>query len=331
LLIEHGHRQLAAVIGFIAIITAVVAWRTETRRWVAWLAIALLAAVIGQGVLGGIRVVLSDRTFAMIHGCVGPMFFGICVALAVVTGRWWTDRAKTIGEVRISRSLVVLGVAVAVLAYGQLVLGAQLRHVQATASPIGFAHLVRTHIVGAFLLWAMTAVLAWRLSRLERGSFSRIADMGSRSLVSAEKNGRSNSEKNGCGDLTLSPPASLLVGFVGLQIALGGSTWVVNYGWPQFAQLGGWSASYLVKSKAFVESFITTAHVATGSLILAMAVMLTIRLARSRWMTLRGQTIFADTASSREKSSSPSPTKQVGKISEPVEAATERNRKLQVT
>ena len=43
-----------------------------------WLSLVALAAVILQGVLGGLRVVLDERTLAMIHGCVGPAFFALC-------------------------------------------------------------------------------------------------------------------------------------------------------------------------------------------------------------------------------------------------------------
>lgn len=271
LFIEHGHRLLGAVVGFLAIIAVAVAWKTEERGWVRWLAVLLLVAVIGQGILGGMRVVLSDRTLAMAHGCTGPLFFVICVCLAVVTGKWWKNRPESVPGHVPTRGLVRFAAAVTCLAYLQLLLGAQLRHVQATSSPGGFTHLVYTHIAGAFLLWLIVGVLAWRLRSLAKNPKATVA---SPSL---------SSPQTGCGDLTLSRPATLLVGFVGLQIALGLGTWVANYGWPQFAQVGPASASYLVKSKAFTESIITTAHVATGSLILAMGALLWLRLLRTRF------------------------------------------------
>jgi heme a synthase len=260
LFIEHGHRLLGAVVGMLAIIAVVVAWVSEPRLWVRWLSIGLLVAVIGQGVLGGMRVVLSDRTLAMAHGCTAPLFFVICVSLAVVTSRWWWDR----DEQRDSLAPIVgvpLAATTTILAYLQLLLGAQLRHVPATASPAGFTHLVYSHIAGAFLLWGLTGWLAWKLYRSDRIAKS----------------------SGGCGDLTLLRPGYLLVGFVGLQIALGIGTWIANYGWPRFAQVGPFSAGYLVKSKAFTESIVTTAHVATGSLILAVGVMVWLRLLRARF------------------------------------------------
>ncbi len=62
LFIEHGHRLLGAVVGIVAIAIVVVAYLREPRRWVWLLAVGLLVAVIAQGVLGGMRVVLGDRT-----------------------------------------------------------------------------------------------------------------------------------------------------------------------------------------------------------------------------------------------------------------------------
>jgi len=266
LFIEHGHRLLGAVVGIIAIIAVAFAWTTEPRRWVKWLSVGLLVAVIGQGVLGGMRVVLSDRTLAMVHGCTGPLFFVICVSLAVVTSRWWWNRSSEITTIP-TRGGVRLAVFVSLLAYAQLLLGAQLRHVQVTSSPGGFTHLVSTHISGAVLLWILTGFLAWSIVK---------------SCRSSRSDDSSEPQNPGCGDLTLLRPCYLLVGFVGLQIVLGLGTWIANYGWPRIAQMGPFSAGYLVKSKAFTESLITTSHVATGSLILAMAVMIWLRLSRVR-------------------------------------------------
>src|SRR5438034_8861400 len=58
ILYEHTHRLMGTVVGMLAIGLTIVAWRTESRRWVLWLATSVLGAVILQGVLGGLRVVL---------------------------------------------------------------------------------------------------------------------------------------------------------------------------------------------------------------------------------------------------------------------------------
>ena len=42
--------------------------------------LGLVVAVIGQGLMGGLRVVEVSRYLAMIHGIVGQMFFALMVA-----------------------------------------------------------------------------------------------------------------------------------------------------------------------------------------------------------------------------------------------------------
>ncbi len=268
LFIEHGHRLLGALVGLVSIVAVGFAFFSEPRRWVRWLSVLVLLAVIGQGLLGGARVVLADRTLAMLHGCTAEIFFSLCVGLMVVTSRWWWERDGSEPEssgrrdFRPGAGLMTVSLAVCGLAYLQVVLGAQLRHVQPTAAPGGFTHLVMTHISTAFVILALAAWLAWRLSR------------------AAGQNGERSA---GCGDLTLSRPASLLLIFVLWQILLGSVTWVARYGIPWWAQVGPRSASYLVKSQAFAESLMITGHVATGALVLVTSVFLMLRLWRVRF------------------------------------------------
>ena len=250
LFIEHGHRLLGAVVGLVAISLVISAHFKESRRWVFVLTLGLLVAVITQGLLGGLRVVLGDRTLAMVHGCFGPAFFALCAATAVITSRRWNEYLGRQGVIRVGSGLVMLFAAIPALSYTQLVLGAQLRHVQPNASPGIFAMIVATHVIMAFLLWFLTAVAWLKIRR--------------------------------CGDLTLSRPAGLLIGLVAVQIALGVGTWVVNYGWPSILAWVPGSAGFLVRAKGFSDSIIVTSHVATGSLILAVSVVVWIRLLRVR-------------------------------------------------
>ncbi len=252
LFIEHGHRLLGAVVGMVAIgIVIAAAWK-EPRRWVLWLAVTILLAVISQGVLGGIRVVLGDRTSAMIHGCFAPIVFSLCVVMAAVTGRhWWPDippeRRPLAG---LGRLTVTLAVGLVVFSYGQLLLGAQIRHTQPNSPPSRFAMIVALHVMTALWLWLISG-LAWL--RLRR-----------------------------CGDLTLSRPGQVLLGLVTVQIALGVGTWVVNYGWPSFLLWFPGSTGFLVQSRRFADSIIVTGHVATGALILAVSTLLLVRVMRIR-------------------------------------------------
>ncbi|MFK8113720.1 MAG: heme A synthase [Rubripirellula sp.] len=264
LFIEHGHRLLGAVVGFVAIGMLAAAYLREPRRWMVWLAVGLLLGVISQGLLGGMRVVLGDRTLAMIHGCVAPVVFALFVAATVMSSRfWWREPSEADSNLpKVGKGLIGLAIGLVLVSYLQLVFGAQLRHVQPNASPGGFAMTVALHVMTAFLLWMLT-VLSW--SRLRR-----------------------------CGDLTLSRPAGSLIGLLGIQILLGVGTWAVNYGWPSFLQWVPGSVGFLLRSKGFLDSIIVTAHVATGSLILGVSTLVLVRLLRVRHRRNEHTTIESD-------------------------------------
>lgn len=264
LFIEHGHRLLGAVVGLIAILIVAAAHRHEPRRWVRFLAIGLLLMVIAQGLLGGLRVVLSDRTLAMVHGCVGPAFFSLCVAATVVTSRlWWRKIEPEDSQSFHGRGHVLLAGMILIFSYSQVILGARVRHVLPDAAPSEFTTTVAQHVSIACLLWILSLVGFYRFRR--------------------------------CGDLTLSQPILALLVSVTLQIALGVGTWVVNYGWPgilgaKFIQSIPGATGYLIRAKGFWDSIIVTAHVAVGSLILAVSVMVLLRLLRSRHLQLTSKT-----------------------------------------
>ena len=247
LFIEHGHRLLGAVVGLLTIAFCLAVWRTDERRWMRWMAVGGLALVILQGLLGGARVLLNDGQVAMIHGCLGPGFFAYCVALAVCTSARW----------RLSTSLSLpasgcwrLAVAAAGLAYLQIVLGALVRHVPAMASPGTFQILLLFHLFTAL-------VLVFHIFRLVYVTRTTMRDV-----------------------TWISHPSCWLAVLVTFQAALGAATWVVKYGWPYW--LGDWqfAAHYTVSASSFWQGTVVTAHVAIGSLILAMLIMIVLRTAR---------------------------------------------------
>src|SRR3954471_19266606 len=125
ILYEHTHRLMGTVVGMLSILLTIVAWRVEPRRWARWLATAVLGAVIFQGVLGGLRVVLVKLDLAIVHACFAQAFFCLTALTAVVTSRWWLeapDLAQS-GESTGGRRLI-LACAIAVsLVYLQLVAG----------------------------------------------------------------------------------------------------------------------------------------------------------------------------------------------------------------
>ena len=150
LFLEHGHRLLGALAGIITLLLAGVAWRSATRPAVRWLAVAAVALVVVQGVLGGARVLLDDKTVAKVHACTGPLFFAVAVAVATLSRRTSPDHGPA----------TRVPVALLVASYLQLVAGAQLRHLDATVEPSTFQLLVGLHIVGAVAVTVLAAVAA---------------------------------------------------------------------------------------------------------------------------------------------------------------------------
>ncbi len=125
ILYEHTHRLMATVVGFVSIILTIIAWKVEDRRWVRWLATSVLGAVIFQGVLGGLRVVLVKLDLAIVHACFAQAFFCLSVLMAMVTSRWWfkaADLSRSEDGAK-GRRLIAIAVAAVAVVYGQLMIG----------------------------------------------------------------------------------------------------------------------------------------------------------------------------------------------------------------
>ena len=83
---EHGHRLIASTVGFLTIILAVWLWWADPRGWVRRLGFIALAAVILQGVLGGLTVIyLLPPPISIGHAGLAQIFFCLTVSLALFT------------------------------------------------------------------------------------------------------------------------------------------------------------------------------------------------------------------------------------------------------
>lgn len=153
--LEHAHRLLGTLVGLTTLVLALHVQLAEASRRLWILAWIVLAGVIVQGILGGLRVTghftLStdpEHTnpsilLAIVHGVFGQVVFGLLVALAVARSEAW--RAGRVGlpagapaqldvapghvpsfkSADTDRSLAVI---LAILLIVQLVLGAFVRH-----------------------------------------------------------------------------------------------------------------------------------------------------------------------------------------------------------
>jgi cytochrome c oxidase assembly protein subunit 15 len=91
ILYEHSHRLIGSLVGLLTLALAIVLWAVEPRRWVRWLGAAALLAVVIQGILGGLRVVLVAEQLALLHGALAHAFLGLAASLALFTSRAWTS------------------------------------------------------------------------------------------------------------------------------------------------------------------------------------------------------------------------------------------------
>ena len=152
---EHTHRLYGAAVGIFTILLMLDFFFFERRRWIKVMGVVALLAVVGQGLLGGLRVTRNSTMLAAVHGSTAQAFFGLMVALCVWTSRSWVTRDRVVeGAGRIRRmALALLG-----LVYVQVLVGAWLRHyskVDALWLHSGLAVLVLGHAAG-------TIAAVWR-------------------------------------------------------------------------------------------------------------------------------------------------------------------------
>ncbi len=125
---EHTHRLVASGVGLMTAVLAVWLWRKESRRWVRWLGVMAFLAVVLQGVLGGLRVILFKDQIGIFHATLAQLFFVLVCAIALLTRRWWHTseslRKKIVDELGLRWFFLVT----TALILAQLVLGATMRH-----------------------------------------------------------------------------------------------------------------------------------------------------------------------------------------------------------
>jgi cytochrome c oxidase assembly protein subunit 15 len=151
--IEHGHRTFGFLVGVCVIVLTVSLWLLEPRRWVRWAGGAALVGVCVQGVLGILRIdlnALMGGTLPLVHGLFAQLVFALLMALAVVTGRAWQTPQPAADTERVV-ALRRWALTTAGLIYGQIILGALVRHKDLVLG-------ARAHLLMAF---GVTAALVW--------------------------------------------------------------------------------------------------------------------------------------------------------------------------
>ena len=245
---EHTHRLIASGVGFLIVILAGWLWRTEPRAWVRNLGYAALAAVVTQGILGGITVLwyLPDPV-SIAHAGLAQLVFCLTVTLALVTSPGWKSayEPSRAMKVRDDRILPRIALITTILIYLQILVGATMRHTDAGLAipdfPLAFGHLIPpvwdgkiavhfAHRVGALVVASMVIATAGHAlyHHGRRGELRR--------------------------------PSILLLSLVAVQITLGALT--------------------ILSGKQFV---INSLHVVTGAAVLGTSLVLTLRAHRPRF------------------------------------------------
>ena len=128
ILFEHGHRLIASGIGFLTIIVTVMIWLIDHRRWMKVLSVIALIAVIAQGVLGGITVLMQLPTSVSVsHAMLAQSFMLMTMLMAAATSRVWLDGAGRM-EIPTQRAVQYLLLGTVMFTFVQILLGALTRH-----------------------------------------------------------------------------------------------------------------------------------------------------------------------------------------------------------
>lgn len=186
---EHSHRLLGAKLGLLSIALVVWTMLRESRRSVRLLAWGLLALVISQGLLGGLRVLLDQlnigtesnsiaQTFAILHAGGAQIVVCALVSLAVMCSRFWIE-ARAGLHLPVSSLIQRTGLITCAVIFVQIILGAMMRHTggglaiptfpltpEGGIFPLHWNFQITTHWLhrlGAVVVCAALAAFFWQL------------------------------------------------------------------------------------------------------------------------------------------------------------------------
>ncbi len=141
---EHGHRLIAGAVALLTTLLVVMAWRTEPRATVRHLTAGALGLVLLQATLGGLTVLfLLPTAVSVAHAAMANLFFAGLVLLGRLTSRAHVSATPVLpAPPGLRRGWLLL----ATVCYGQMLLGALMRHSGAGLAipdfPLAFGRLV---------------------------------------------------------------------------------------------------------------------------------------------------------------------------------------------
>lgn len=136
----YQHASITASVGVVSLIASIFWPRMEPAspaiRKLCWLALIL---VVGQGLLGGLRVTLFKDEIGIFHATLAQLFLVLLVAITFISSRQWAIwKADLSRNTTASSTFGWLMSALCALVVVQLVLGAFMRHQHAGLAVSGF-------------------------------------------------------------------------------------------------------------------------------------------------------------------------------------------------
>ena len=151
---EHGHRLVAGTVALLTLCLVFLLRRWEERPRVRLLGYAALGLVLTQALLGGMTVLLKlPPAVSVAHACMAQTFFCFIVALGVLTGPEWRAAGQPAVDDEVHS--VLFWVTTGAI-YGQLLLGAILRHTQ---------HGLPYHVIMGIIVLALVVAVVARADR----------------------------------------------------------------------------------------------------------------------------------------------------------------------
>jgi cytochrome c oxidase assembly protein subunit 15 len=179
---EHGHRMVATTVGFLTTVFAIWLAAAEKRSWMKKLGFVALAAVIAQGILGGLTVLYQlPKGVSIAHACLAQLFFSLTVVFTLFLSRDWIEgRDEAVVDAGFP-SFRSLGIVVPVMVLAQLALGAAFRHNAAGVVP----HIVGAIVVASAILYEAISLLQQypKHAPLSRAAFTLIGVISAQLLL----------------------------------------------------------------------------------------------------------------------------------------------------
>ncbi len=245
---EHGHRLIAGTVALLTVGLAVWFQRRERRRWVRRLAWGAVVAVFAQALLGGLTVLFFLPTpISVSHAGLAQLFLCMVVGLGIATSASWREGAEL--EPGEARAVAVVATATTAAVYLQILVGAVMRHSGAGLAIPDFP-LAFGALVPPYFDFPIAIHYAHRVGALVVATL--VFWTCGRTLRFAR------------GERRLVVPAVAAVAIVLLQ--------------------GGLGAAVVLTRKAVYPN---TLHVATGAVLLAVGLVLTLRAWRFAWLAER--------------------------------------------